>query len=167
MRRTAVWVGACLLFAGAGLYVLYDPHPPGWRLTAAERADIAAGGWKDALEPIETIPVGSEQAAEEVAARLAAEYCSERETRRYEQHNTDFDYVKYVPACFEVDEPDHRLEAHSALVEVEVRGSGPPMLYVHAKRRPCMVNVGAQYEGLGVCVRDLLGRALKGSSSGY
>ena len=149
-------VGMSVIVVVGGAFLVYDPHPPGWKLTSAERSDIDAGGWKDALEPLETIPVEPNQAAEEVAERLAAEYCSERETRRLEEHNTDHDYVMFVPGCFEIDEPEHRLETPSAPVEVVV--GGPPVIEFNdgIRERPCMVNAGAQYKGLGTCVHDLL-----------
>ena len=161
-------VGLALLgFLATAGYVVYESrHPRGWKLTSAERADIVRGGWKEAIQPVDTIPVAPEAAAEEVAARLAGEYCSERETERVEKNTTDHDYVKYIPGCFEVDEPDDRLEQHSALLEVAVQG-GPPILLFEWKAERCMVNAGDQYEDHGICIHNLLGRALKESSVDY
>jgi hypothetical protein len=157
MWRAVVLGGVCLVVLVAAFLDFYDPHPPGWELTSAERANIDAGGWKDALEPLKTIPIEPKQAAEEVAARLAVEYCSKSETARLEEHNTDNDYITYVPACFHIEEPRSRLETPDALIEVSIFKAGPPIIEFNGVREhQCLVNAGARYEGEGTCIRDLL-----------
>jgi hypothetical protein len=153
--RIVVLGGVCLVVLVAAFLDLYDPHPPGWGLTSAERANVAAGGWKDALEPHESIPIEPNQAAEEIASRLAGKYCGVPETNRLEQHDTDYDYIKFVPACFEIDEPKHRLETSTAAIEVHV-GDLPMIEFNGIREHSCRVNAGDQYKDFGLCVRNLL-----------
>jgi hypothetical protein len=155
-----IYVGLSLVAVALfGLWI-YEPRPEGPGLSRAEIADIKRGNWRDALEPLETLPTNAEASAAEVAKRLSLRYCEDESTNMTEQHTTDHDYVMYVPGCLDIAEPADRLESASA--ELMVLVGEPPTLEFGGRLalRPCLVNVGAQYEEHGTCIKDLLKGAL-------
>lgn len=122
-------------------------------LTRAQVEDIKAGGWRGALAPHSTIPVPSESGAEEVAVRLALKYCDDGDAEEIESVVVGSEYHMFVPSCLEIDLPENRLETPNASIEVAV---GPlPALSLPGGQH-CYVNVGAQFEDHGLCVKDLL-----------
>jgi hypothetical protein len=123
-------------------------------LSGSALNDLRQGGWRKAIAPHATLPVDPDVSAQAIAARIAQEYCGEPDVREVTHSNeTTNDTRFFVPGCVPVDEggenrldfPEATLEVHPGeLPTVGVRGMGS-----------CHVNVGARYEGFGLCVTNL------------
>jgi hypothetical protein len=147
-----------LLVVAVTAWSLYSNESPGdnsSELSGDALNDLRRGGWRKALAPHATLPIDPEVSAQVIAARIAEEYCGEPDVREVTHSNETTNDVRFfVPGCVPVDEggedrldfPEAVLEVHPGdLPTVGVRGAGS-----------CHVNVGARYEGFGLCVTDLL-----------
>ena len=142
--------------AGAVWAVIADPEAEQNDILSDEKLEeLREGGWREAVKPLATLPVDPNTSAQAVAARIAQEYCGEPEVREVTHSNeVPNDTRFFVPACVPVTR-DGTTRLDIPYATISVTPGELPVVRVEGGDS-CNVNVGARYDGFGLCVTNLL-----------